>query len=420
MINDNYKDIDDDDDNSDERRMIPLLRGIRILELSAVVMGPFAGQILADLGADVVKVEPLDGDIARSAHPQTAGMGALFANNNRNKRVIALDLKTVKGKEVLTRLIERNDVLLHNMRRAAAGRLGVDFAAASEINPRLIYCSAIGFGQNGRYHDRPAFDDVIQAASGLAGLAQEDGGEPRFIPTILADKIGALHAVYGILAALVARANGHTDAIHVEAPMFEALASFVLNEHLAEATFEAEGQVGYPRILSPHRRPYRTLDGWIAVLPYTAGQWRKFLVEIGREDVIAEPWFAESASRSANVDELYRVVVGVLPLRRTDEWITTLSALDIPCSKITRIADLLHDPHLADVGFFDVDSSYPPEIKRMLPQPVNFSGIPPHEDRPPPTLGADTRVVLADCGYSEPEIDQMINAGAALAVTGTA
>lgn len=400
--------------------MIPLLEGVRILELSAVVMGPLAGQVFADLGAKVVKVESIEGDIARSSHPQAGGMGALFVNNNRNKQVIALDLKTAKGKEALARLVANSDVLFHNMRTEAAERLGVGFAAASEMNPRLIYCSASGFGQNGRYRRRPAYDDVIQAASGLAGLSLHEGGEPRFIPTILADKVGALHAVYGILAALVARANGRSEAIQVEVPMFEAMAAFILNEHLAEATFAMDGQVGYPRVLSPHRRPYRTLDGWIAVLPYTTEQWRRFLLEAGRGDVIDEAWFADSASRSAHIDRLYQIVAESLPLRSTAAWIEDLSRLDIPCSPVAGIADLLHDPHLADIGFFDVGEGYPPEIKRMLPQPVNFGGIAAREDRPPPPLGADTRAVLGSCGYSAHEIDQMIGTGVAYAAPASA
>lgn len=226
--------------------MFALLEGVRILELSSVVMGPYAGQILADLGAEVIKVEPLQGDVARASQPGAAGMGALYVNNNRNKKAIALDLRCAQGREVLHRLICASDVLLHNMRLAAACRLGVDFASAAALNPRLIHCAAIGFGQQGRYRDRPAFDDVIQAAAGMADLEGQDGAEPRFARTILADKVGALHVVYGILAALVARAHGRDTATAVEVPMFETLTSFLLNEHLAEATFEQTGRVGYP------------------------------------------------------------------------------------------------------------------------------------------------------------------------------
>ena len=397
--------------------MIPLLAGTRILELSAVVMGPFAGQILADLGAEVTKVEPIDGDVARASQPQAGGtpngMGALYVNNNRNKRAIAVDLKSARGKDIIDKLIRRSDVLLHNMRPEAADRLGLGFDAVAAINPRLIYCSAIGFGQRGRYRGRPAFDDVIQAAAGLAGIAEHNGEDPRFIPTILADKVGALHAVYGILAALVARAHGRQEALRVEVPMFEALTSFILNEHLAAATFREEGKVGYSRVLSPDRRPYRTRDGWIAVLPYTGEQWRRFLIEAGRADVLDLPWFHQADSRHAHIDYLYSVIASVLPERDSASWLESLSRLDIPCSQVNRLEDLLEDPHLHDVDFFHVGERYPENIKRMLPQPVVFGGVAPEADLPPPPLGADTRTVLSECGYSAAEIDDMLSQGIA-------
>lgn len=393
--------------------MIPLLAGTRILELSAVVMGPFAGQILADLGAEVIKVEPIEGDVARASQPQADGMGALYVNNNRNKRAIAVDLKSQGGKAIIDKLIQRSDVLLHNMRPDAADRLGLSYDAVAAINPRMIYCSAIGFGQRGRYRGRPAFDDVIQAAAGLAGIAEHNGEDPRFIPTILADKVGALHAVYGILAALVARAHGRQEALRVEVPMFEALTSFVLNEHLAAATFKEDGKVGYSRVLSPDRRPYRTRDGWIAVLPYTAEQWRRFLIEAGRADVLEQPWFHQADSRHAHIDYLYSVIAAVLPQRDSATWLEALSRLDIPCSQVNRLEDLLEDPHLRDVDFFHVGERYPSTIKRMLPQPVVFGGVAPQADIPPPPLGEDTRVVLRECGYSEAEITDLLTRGIA-------
>ncbi len=393
--------------------MIPLLEGVRILELGSVVMGPFAGQILADLGAEVVKVEPIEGDSARATQPQAAGMSALFVNNNRNKRAIALDLKSPAGKAALERLIRRSDVLLHNMRPDAAQRLGIGFAEAVAINPQIIHCSAIGFGQGGRYRGRPAFDDIIQAAAGLAGFAGNSGADPRFMPTILADKVGALHTVYGILAALVARARGQQQPLRVEVPMFEAMASFILNEHLAAATFHEQGSVGYSRVLAKDRRPYKTRDGWIAVLPYTGEQWRRFLLEAQRPDVVAQPWFERAEERHARVDYLYGVVASVLPLRDTAVWMEALARLDVPCSQINRLEDLLDDPHLSDVGFFDVAKGYPADIKRMLPQPVVFEGVAPRQDSPAPALGADSRAVLGECGYSSAEIDDLMAQGAA-------
>ena len=391
--------------------MIPLLKGIRVLEIGTVVMGPLAGQILADLGAEVIKVEPLEGDIARASHPQAAGTGALFVNNNRNKKSIALDLRDPQGRAVAERLIARSDVLLHNLRPQSAERLGVGFAAARAIQPGLIYCSASGFGEAGRYRNRPAYDDIIQAVSGLASLSADPGGEPRFVPTILADKICALHAVYGVLAALVARGRGRQEAIQVQVPMFEAMVSFLLNEHLAEATFREDGGTGYPRVLSEHRRPHRTRDGWIAVLPYTGEHWRRFLFAAGRGEICAEPWFADPAARQERIGTLYAVAASVLGERTTADWLEILTRLDIPCSQVNGIEDLLHDPHLADAGFFATAPGYPAEIVRALPQPVHFAGVDALPDQAPPRLGADSRELLGGLGYSGAEIEAFVASG---------
>lgn len=391
--------------------MIPLLQGTRIIEVGAVVLGPYAGQLLADLGAEVIKVEPLEGDIARDAHPQGPGGGALFVNNNRNKQMLAIDLKAPEGRAALARLIGTADVLFHNMRVDAAERLGLGFEAVAQINPRIVHCAAIGFGQRGPYRDRPAFDDIIQAASGIAGLGTATGGDPRFVPTILADKVAALHAVYGILAALLARANGREGPIKVEVPMFEALTAFLLNEHLAGATFADDGALGYPRILSAHRRPFRTLDGWIAVLPYTDRQWRAFLAETGGDDVAEQEWFRDPRQRPAHIDELYALVAESLSARTTAEWMAALAARDIPCSEVPDFKALLNDPHLNEVGFFNVPGTYPEGIVRTIPQPVLFDGIEPQQDVAPRALGADSRAILRGSGMDDAEIDALIDRG---------
>jgi crotonobetainyl-CoA:carnitine CoA-transferase CaiB-like acyl-CoA transferase len=391
--------------------MIPLLTGIRVIEVGAVVLGPYGAQILGDLGADVIKVEPLEGDIARNAHPQGPDGGALFVNNNRNKRMLAIDLKQGEGREALARLIGTADVLLHNMRADAAERLGLGYDAVAKINPRIVHCAAIGFGQTGQYRDRPAFDDIIQAASGMAGLAMHQGGAPQFVPTIVADKVAGLHIVYGILAALFARERGQPGPFSVEVPMFEVMVAFLMNEHLAEASFTAEGATGYPRVLSRNRRPFRTADGWIAVLPYTAEQWCRFLAEIGRETLCDAPWFRDARTRQARIDELYAILAESLPARSTDAWIAALSARDVPCSRIATPEDLLHDPHLAEIGFFEVSETYSPGIARMVPQPVRFDTVVSAPDAPPAGIGADSRAVLRDCGHDEAWIDALISAG---------
>lgn len=379
-------------------------------------MGPYASQILADLGADVVKLEPKEGDIARHTQPRNDDMGAMYANCNRNKKSLALDLKTPEGKEIFVRLAARSDVLLHNMRDSAAARLGIDFLSVVRTNPRIIYCATAGFGKTGCYGGQPAFDDTIQAASGLAALVGKAHGDdiPRFVPTVVADKVAALHAVYGILAALVAR-NRDPGPYNVEVPMFETLVAFLLNEHLADATFHQRGTMGYGRVLSTHRKPFATADGWIAVLPYTEEQWRRFLVEIGREDVLDEAWFATAPERAARIDHLYELASHALQSRATAAWLTRLRELDVPVAPVNSLEDLLDDPHLKDVGFFNVGKDYPSSIVRALRQPVRFHGSDETPDSPPPQLGQDTRALLTSCGYSEDEIDKLTSAGVVLA-----
>lgn len=391
--------------------MLSLLEGVRVIEVGAVVLGPYAGQILADLGAEVVKVEPLEGDIARHAHPQGTGGGALFVNNNRNKRMLALDLKRPEGRAALAKLVEGADVLFHNMRLDAADRLGLGFDQVAAINPSIVHCAATGFGRGGRYHHRPAFDDIIQAASGLAGLTALQNGIPQFAPTIVADKVAALHAVYGILAALLARERGRAGPFRVEVPMFEAMVAFLMNEHLSAATFAADGAPGYPRLLSPDRRPFRTADGWIAVLPYTEAQWQRFLGAIGRSEVCETEWFQSPGQRQASIGELYAIVAASLEARGTDAWIEVLGAIDVPCSRVAMPTEILNDPHLAEIGFFDVPEGFPEGVARAIPQPVRFTGIERTPDQPPHALGADSRSVLRDFGCDEAAIDALITAG---------
>jgi crotonobetainyl-CoA:carnitine CoA-transferase CaiB-like acyl-CoA transferase len=391
--------------------MYSLLSNVTILEFGAVVMGPYAGQMLADLGANVIKIEPLSGDIARASHPMVDGEGSLYFNNNRNKRALALDLKAPRSRDIVRRLIAQSNVVLHNMRVEAARRAGIDFETAAAANADIIYCAAIGFGQGGRYRDRPAFDDVVQAASGLAGLSQEIGNEPAFIPTILADKLGALHAVQGILAALYAKASGHQGAIHVEVPMFEVAVSVLLNEHLAGATTGQPNEIGYPRLFYPDRRPHRTADGWIAVLPYTGLQWAAFLNEVDRGDVVQTNWFRDAAQRQVRLSELYEIVAQIMPSRTTKQWLDRLTELDIPCSRVASLEDLPSDPHLADVGFFTPGPNYPPSISRTIGHPISFSPVDRRDDRPSPALGEHSCEVLRGCGYDEAEIGELIADG---------
>lgn len=385
--------------------MIPLLKGLRILDLTTVILGPYGTQILGDLGAEVIKVEPPAGDSMRPVAPLAAsGLSAIFANFNRNKRSVALDLKTEAGRSALRKLVSTADVFVHNMRQEAMDKLGFTFNAVREANPRIVYAAAVGFGRHGRYAGKPAYDDVIQAASGFAGLFQMRDGAPLYAPSIAADKVSGIHLAYGVLAALLYRERTGEVPGYVEVPMFELMAAFSLSEHMATATFEEDGKVGYVRVLSPGRRPYKTKDGWVGVLPYSERNWRKILVEIGRPEVAELDWFKNATERSRRVDELYEILAGALPSRTSAEWLATFECLDVPHSPVRTPQDLLGDAHLDDVGFFACNFSADTPMKRSLRQAVNVESVEAAPDLPPPPLGADTEAVLREAGCSEAEI----------------
>ena len=368
-------------------------------------MGPFAGQILSDLGADTIKVEPLDGDVGRQAQPGAeAGMGAMYVNNNRNKRVIALDLKSTEGKKVMDRLLAWSEVFLHNMRMDAIDRLGLTFAHAVQVNPQLIYCSVLGFGQGGRYRGRPAFDDVIQAACGLAGLSRQFGDEPRFIPTIIADKVGALYAVYGVLAALLSRARGNQSAINVEAPMFEALVSFLLNEHLADATFSAgQDAIGYGRIFDVNRRPHRTKDGWIVCLTIGAPLYRRWAKLMGEEHWLTDPRFKDDISRGNNGAVISERMARWCLDHTTAEAMEILGKAKIPAAPVLKPQQTLDDPHIRAMGFFQpVDYPGMPRPAPLAKVPVWLSETPGSIRRRPPTVGEHTDRIMSELGFAAP------------------
>ena len=386
-------------------RMIPLLKGLRILDLTAVILGPYATQILGDLGAEVIKVEPPEGDSMRPVSPVASpGLSAIFSNFNRNKRSVALDLKSEAGRAALRKLIPTADVFVHNMRQEAMDKLGFTFNAVREINPKIIYAAAIGFGRHGRYAGKPAYDDVIQAASGFAGLFQMRDGAPLYAPTIAADKVSGLHLAYAVMAALLYRERTGEVPGYVEVPMFELMAAFSLSEHMSAATFEENGKVGYVRVISPSRRPYKTKDGWVGVLPYTQRNWTKILHEIGRADVAEFDWFKNPTERSRRVDELYEMLAVAMVDRTTADWLAIFERLDIPSQPVRLPNDLMHDPHLLDVGFFQTNFASETPVTRTLRQAVNVESVDTGADLPPPLLGADTADVLRAAGCTEAEI----------------
>jgi len=348
--------------------MFDLLSGIRILDLTTIVLGPYATQTLGDFGADVVKIESPDGDLFRAARPgRSDSMGAPFLNCNRNKRSLVIDLKTEKGKELLEDLVKGADVLVHNMRSKAAKRLGIDYEHIHEINPRLVYCTAPGFGSAGPYANNPAYDDVIQAASGLAALNANDAGEPRFITSIICDKVAAMHLALAVLAGLQGREKTGAGS-YIETPMFESVIHFLLLEQMAGRLFEpAKGDLIYGRLLSPYRKPYQTKDGHIGLLPYSSKHWVAFLKFIGRDELAEQEWVSSATSRSERINELYEIVSRVTPSKTTEEWMTVFEELDIPSAPVNSFADLFDDPHLKEVDFFQ-DVEHPTEGKLVIPR----------------------------------------------------
>ncbi len=390
--------------------MHSLLKGVRIIDLTTIVLGPMATQTMADLGADVIKVESREGDLARSSGAiGPDGMGAVFANNNRNKKSIALDLKTADGKRVLSELIDSADVFIHNMRPVAIERLGFGAEAVSAVKPDIIYCAAVGFGSDGPYGGRPAYDDVIQAASGLASLPLHMGADPAYAPSVMADKISALHIVYGLLAALFNKERTGEGSV-IEVPMFEALVSFIMNEHLDAATFDENGDAGYNRLLNANRRPFKTSDGWLAVMPYNKAQWIRLLSHLGHDEVLNAPWFESAAGRNARSAFLYGILVEELPKASTADWIPVFNEIDIPHSRLNTLEDLLIDPHLQHIEFFGATDNLNGR-SRSVAQPVVFKDAEKIPDSAPPSTGQHTDKILAELGYDSVQIENMRRAG---------
>jgi len=386
-----------------------LLTGIKVIDLTGVVLGPYATQMLGDLGGDVIKVEPPGGDVFRAAEPsRNAGMGAQFLGCNRNKRSVVLDLKTDTGREALMRLLAGADVLIHNLRPAPAERLGLSYDAIKQLNPQLVYCPTVGFGSEGPYSDRPAYDDVIQAMSGLAHLNATPDGEPRYVPTILCDKIVGIMATQLVLAALVNRQTTGKGCF-VGAPMFESLASFLMVEHLSARTFGPDaGRTGYERVLTPDRRPYRTQDGYMAVLPYTTDQWTRFLTFTGHTALAGQGWVRNAVERSKRIGELYALLGETMPGRCCDEWETVLTDLDIPFARVNALDDLFEDDHLKAVGLFQ-QVNHPTEGQMTsVRSPFETRDVPLTEDRFAPVLGFHTAEVLQEAGVSPDGIEKIL------------
>jgi crotonobetainyl-CoA:carnitine CoA-transferase CaiB-like acyl-CoA transferase len=389
------------------------LAGLRVLDVSSAFMAPYCSLLLAQMGADVTKVEPLAGDLIRWVSPNASpGMGATFMVCNDGKRSIAVNLRSEPGQGVLARLVARSDVVVHNLRAAAAERCGLTYAQLEAHNPGIVVAATQGHAPDSPDAARPAYDDTIQASSGIAYLQGLRSGRPQYVTSIVADKSAALIGVGAILAAVYERQQTGLGQ-DIQIPMLEFMTSFALLEQLVGEVFVPNrGPAVYARTSSPHRVPYETRDGYLSVLLYTDRHWTAFFQAVGRDDLLADPRYSTIAGRTENIDELYGQVADILRSRTTSEWLSLLVDIDVPAAEVRSIDDLVHDPYLAQAGVLS-EFQHPSEgTIRRLGLPVRFKNKmlePPV--RPAPRLGQDTFAVLAELGFSPADIDELAAAG---------
>jgi crotonobetainyl-CoA:carnitine CoA-transferase CaiB-like acyl-CoA transferase len=391
------------------------LAGVRVLDLTTVVMGPYATMILGDFGADVVKVEPLEGDVMRQAWPfRHPGMGSIFLNVNRNKRSVALDLKSPGGLDACLRLAQGADVLVYNIRPQAMARLGLSYEKIRSLNEKIIYVGCFGYSQRGPYAAKAAYDDMIQGASGLPWLLQKQGApEPRYAPMIVADRSVGQQVASAVSAALYFREKSGQGQ-RVDVPMWEHLLQIVLSDHLGGYTFDPQqGEPGYARILAPDRRPYQTQDGYVCALIYNDKQWKGFFEIIGRAELFSTPEFATQAARSRNYVKAYAMVAEEMKRRSTAFWLEALERADVPVQRMNTLDDIVADPHLNAIGYLNT-VEHPSEGRiRTLAVPSEWSQSSPEYRRHAPRLGEHTAEVLREAGLSEAEVDALVKSGAA-------
>ncbi len=388
------------------------LRGIRVLDLTTALSGPASTCILGDMGADVIKVEAPEGDPIRDLGPSRhKGMGAMFLHTNRSKRSIVLDLKSKDGKEAFLRALSKADVFVCNIRPNAMARLDLSYEQVSKVNPGLIYLNIVGYSSEGPYSEKPAYDDLIQAATGIASLRASDD-PARYTPIALADRVTGICATNAVLGALYHRSVTGIGQ-HVEVPMFESIASLVLADHMQGMTFEPPiGPPVFERYASI-RRPFQTADGHICMMVLTDRQWKNFFSTVGHPQVMLDDRFGTMANRSMHIEALYTIVSRILSKETTTHWIDTLEAADIPVAKIETMKSLIAHPHLVQSEFFET-VEHPTEGKiRSLGKSSKWSATQPAPTRPAPGLGEHSQEVLSELGFSDEEIQAMFASGAA-------
>jgi crotonobetainyl-CoA:carnitine CoA-transferase CaiB-like acyl-CoA transferase len=395
------------------------LAGVRIVDLTTMLMAPYATQILGDMGADVIKVEAPEGDPLRGIGPMRhPGMGAIALHVNRSKRSLVLDLKKPEGVEAIRALLRGADILVYNLRPQSMARLGLGYDVVRSLNPRIIYAGLYGFGQDGPYAALPAFDDLIQGLVAVPWLAQQAkggaaGGEPAYAPTAIVDRGVALWAVGQISAALYHRARTG-EGQKIDMPMFEMMAGFVLGDHLAGEAFDPPlGPPGYVRMLNRHRHPFRTKDGYLCAMIYTDKHWRAFFRALGREaEFDADPRYRSMTTRTQHIEAIYRELAELLLSRKRDEWLRLFAQADVPATPLHDLDSLLRDPHLAATGFFGVED-HPTEGRlRTMAYPSRWSATQPAASRPVPRPGEHSVELLREIGYSEERIAALVRSGA--------
>jgi crotonobetainyl-CoA:carnitine CoA-transferase CaiB-like acyl-CoA transferase len=385
------------------------LHGVRVLDLSTVVMGPFGTQILGDFGAEVIKIEPPDGDVIRYAWPfRHPGMGSIFLNTNRNKRSVVLDLKKPEARDACLAIAKTCDVLVYNIRPQAMARLKLSYEDVQKVNPKIIYVGCFGYSQRGPNAAKAAYDDMIQGAAGIPWLLHKQGAaEPRYAPMIVADRSVGQQVASAVSAALYAREKTGKGQ-RIDVPMYEHLLQMILGDHLGGATYEPpHGPSGYIRILSPDRRPYQTKDGYVCALIYNDKQWKGFLELIGKPEMFRSKEYATQEARSQNYVKAYAFVAEELKKRSTDEWLAAFEKADIPVQRMNSLDDIVADPHLKAIGYLKT-VEHPSEGRiKVLAVPSEWSETAPEYRRHAPGLGEHTREVLREVGLSDAEIDRL-------------